>query len=1132
MSYFITNESRQTDLKHRIEQLIQHACELKFLVGFFYFSGWAELVSALKLRPDLPIKILIGLDVDRYLDHVLEVALLSDNLSNAELTDRFFASLTCALNQESLDRADFYDQVSYFLDLLETGQLEIKKTLSPNHAKLYFFKADEHVKGWLKDGEVGKFITGSSNLTRAGIHDQQEFNVEIGDYGTVAAEKYFDDLWLTAVPITADDTSRQTLAAIIRNRTQVARITPFEAYVLVLKTYLDLMQQKDIHPYVARLLEEQGYIAYQYQLDAVRQALSVIEQYNGVIIADVVGLGKTVIACMVARDLGKRGMVICPPGLMGDVHYETGWRKYLADFELRKYEWDVFSSGDLENALAYLQEDGKDIEVIIVDEAHRFRNEDTQSYELLSAICRNRQVILLTATPFNNTPADIFAMLKLFIIPGRSSLTLDENLEGHFSRYNYDIRRLSFITRYYQSKGEKKKRAEKYYREIFSAPLPVNITLVKKRTIQIAAEIRAVLEPILIRRNRLDLVQDPIYSAEMIQLSKVEDPCELFFELTPDQLDFYDRVVNDYFGEDGRFKGAIYQPFMYEKKMDSNGERLDEEGNRIFVQQRNLFDFMRRLLVKRFESSFGSFARSISNFENIHAIVLDFIDQSGGKYVLDRQLIERIYKDDPEEIEVALQEFAEKLKRLKRVPKHERVYNIADFDQKDKFLSDIKSDLELMREINSELQKLHLVDNDSKAYRLIDQIIYILNEPCLDSEPVRRIVIFTEYVDTVKHLQPLLEQAFPGKVLTVSGTLTIGLSKDVLNNFDASIPLHKQRDEYQILLTSDKLSEGVNLNRAGAIINYDIPWNPTRVIQRVGRINRIGKKVFNSLYIYNFFPTQQGADIIKSREIASQKMFLIHTTLGEDAKIFDVDEAPAPAELYRRVNSNPEEEEEESLFTDIRQKYFQIQKSHPEIIEQISHYPARVKTAKSFDENQLVVFRRKGLGLFIQTVDDTLTDKVEVESALLEDGLSRIECRLEEPLLSLSPHFWSAYEAVKLYRDPVRATGNENSLEVKAFNNLNYALEKYKQELDSYIPFMRMLIKDLREYRTIPKFTLRRLVSVDLQENRPGILHDFIRELEEIRCYLGEDYLDIIQQRSVSMKTEIIIAVENIKRGK
>src|SRR3990172_129114 len=211
--------------------------------------------------------------------------------------------------------------------------------------------------------------------------------------------------------------------------------------------------------------------------------------------------------------------------------------------------------------------------------------------------------------------------------------------------------------------------------------------------------------------------------------------------------------------------------------------------------------------------------------------------------------------------------------------------------------------------------------------------------------------------------------------------------------------------------TSDKLSEGVNLNRAGAIINYDIPWNPTRVIQRVGRINRIGKKVFQSLYIYNFFPTEKGADIIKSREIASQKMFLIHNTLGEDAKIFSVDETPTPSDLFKRVNANPEDEKEQSTLTRVRRLFFEIQSKYPELVERIKELPVRVKTAKAFSQNQLLVFRRKGLGLFIQNVDDTTLEKPEVRSPLFEEALPLIECEFDEPRLSLSPYFWKSYEA-------------------------------------------------------------------------------------------------------------------------
>lgn len=198
-------------------------------------------------------------------------------------------------------------------------------------------------------------------------------------------------------PLSETAARREQIVKIIRRQTQVAEITPFEAYALVLKTYLDLMEQKALRPQVKRLMEERGYKIYRYQEDAVQQALTVLEEYGGVILADVVGLGKSVIASWLARERNGRGLVICPPALIGDRRESTGWYKYLNDFGL--HDWDVYSLGDLEGVQRYLAQYGDDIDTIIVDEAHRFRNEDTQAYERLSQICANRHVILLTATP-------------------------------------------------------------------------------------------------------------------------------------------------------------------------------------------------------------------------------------------------------------------------------------------------------------------------------------------------------------------------------------------------------------------------------------------------------------------------------------------------------------------------------------------------------------------------------------------------------------------------------------------------------------------------------------------------------------------------------------------------------------
>jgi len=1117
---FITNEKTKT-LKKRLTELVEHSEELKFLVGFFYFSGWSQIYDSLKDRDDLEIKVLVGLSVDKQLYSILEYARESDNLTGEEKADDFFSSLKIAINSEQLDNEEFYRQVDFFVKLIEEDKLKIKKTQDPNHAKLYIFKIKEHLKGIANC----KFITGSSNLTKAGITEQNEFNVEIGDYGTEEAEKYFDELWGTAIDITEDAQRKRDLLDLIRNRSQAAIVTPFEAYVKVLKTYIDLQKQRQIKPHVSRLLEEKGYKSYSYQSDAVNQALTIIDNYNGVIIADVVGLGKSVIASMIAKNIGKRGMIICPPGLIGDKSIPNGWNKYKHDFQL--YDWEIYSSGDLEGACKYIRHYGEDIEVVIVDEAHRYRNQDTYSYELLSSICRKRQIMLLTATPFNNSPADIFSLLKLFIVPGKSRITLDENLEGRFSSYEKLLRLLSFITKNHNSTNEKKrKRSESYFKQLFGS-LPIDISAVQARSHLLASHIREVLEPIMIRRNRLDLKKDPVYSKEVTDLSEVENPVELFFDLTKEQSEFYDEVIKDYFGEEGRFTGAIYQPFSYEREIDE--DKLDEEGNRLFQQQRNLFDFMRRLLVKRFESSFGSFSQSIDNFLKVHNCVKEFLKKSKGKYVLERKIVEKAYENNPDELEEALLEYAQKLEEITET-KHNKVYEVNEFHHKDRFYENIDRDIELFKEIRSKIAKLKLVENDPKSKRLVEEVEKIVNAESHDGEPLRKVIIFSEYTDTVKHLKPIIEKLFKDSVLTVAGNIGKKQNEILLKDFDASIEASHQEDNFTILLTSDKLSEGYNLNRSGVVINYDIPWNPTRVIQRVGRINRIGQKVFDSLYIYNFFPTEQGSDVVKSRQIASQKMFLIHNTLGEDCKIFDADEIPAPAELYKRINTNPEEMEEENLLTKIRIEYNKIEKEHPEVINRVEHLPNRIKTAKGFDSYNLVVFRRKALGLFIQKSAIDKDENINVEGLLVDDAIRIIRCGCDEKRLCLSNNFWQHYEKIKQHQDKFPVAKNEISLEVKAMNNLQSALKNYMSELEKYLPFIRDLIKDLRNYHTIPKYSVRRIANLELKPEKPKELQKFIKELEMLISNLGTDYLEIVEKRVKDNRDEIIIAVENISK--
>ncbi len=1111
---FITNNARHKTLKGRLNTLLSVSAELKFLVGFFYFSGWREIYENLRKNEALQLKLLIGLQVDHLMGQVVEHGRQEAGLSQDDLFYRFLTSLGVALNNEEMDNEAFYEQVTFFLELLENGRLEIRKTLEPNHAKLYLFKLNE------QQAEIqnspGQFITGSSNLTRAGLSGQDEFNVEITDYGFADAESYFDELWERAVPLTANDSYKGRLVDFIRHKSQAAVVSPFEAYTLILKTYLDLQLQKQLKPEVERLLEERGFIKYSYQLDAVNQALSIIAAYNGVIIADVVGLGKSVIAAMVAKNIGRRGMVICPPALMGDKHAGTGWWGYIQQFRL--YDWEVESRGKLETLAATIHD--KDIEVVIVDEAHAYRNQDTAAYEALQTICRGRTVILLSATPFNNSPADIFSLLKLFIVPGKSGITLEDDLTNLFRAYNYRFKQLSDISKNHAARDKRKRdKAERTYKLLFDKRPPIDMRLVRNETKRLAGQIKEVIAPVVIRRNRLDLQKDFQYSSEVTNLSQVHDPIELFFYLSPEQSAFYDQIINTYFVEEGQFKGAIYQPFAYEKDIEDE-ESLDEAGNRTFQQQRNLYDFMRRLLVKRFESSFGAFAASIGRFIKIHELALQFIENSGGRYILDRKVMESIYREDEDRILEVLEKYEQDLLN-KKTPWNNKIYEIKTFERAEAFMQDIHNDLALFREIQKNLEKLNIVENDPKREAVFAEINEILVK-----DPGRKIIVFSEYVDTVKHLSAYLEGKLGNRLLVCEGSIGQKLARELDENFNAQYS-GEQKDVYDVLVTSDKLAEGVNLNRAGAIINYDIPWNPTRVIQRVGRINRIGQKVFDELFIYNFFPSVQGADVVKSREIAGQKMFLIHNVLGEDAKIFEPDEEPGPSQLFKRLNTNPEEEGEPTLATEIRNRYHAIATAHPEIIERIKGLPPRVKTAMHGASAQLAVLQKKGLSLFAHLIDNTMTQSFSVHPILFEEMLDYAACNIDTPRLNLSPQFWPAYQAIRAFK-PVRKTGRrEADLEIRALNNLKIALKLLDPAQEDLFNFIRSLIEDIKKYHTLSLHTLGRLGRKQLKAN-PGVEErkDIFAEIEWLANRLGYDYLERVIRKTTQQQPEVIIALE------
>ncbi|WP_159991433.1 helicase-related protein [Pelistega ratti] len=1114
MSEFITNNGNAVSVAKRVNTLISISDELKFLVGFFYFSGWSEIAESLQNNNKVVLKILVGLDTFNHMGAVVEYGLNHDGASQNEQFNTFLNSTKIALNQDILDTQEFYEQIQFFISMIEDNRLEIRKTESPNHAKLYLFHLNSeqrHIQGI-----SGEFITGSSNLTKAGLSGQQEFNVEIRDYGYETAESYFDELWEDALPITDNPKYKELLIELIHTNTLVANVSPFEAYCLVLKTYLDLYDQKDSNLNLGDLLEKLGFKKFSYQLDAVQQSLKIIEEHNGCIIADVVGLGKSVIASLIAKQLNQRGLIICPPGLMGSSYSrDSGWWEYLEKFGL--YNWQVFSRGALEQISNQIE--GKGFEVVIIDEAHYFRNESTQDYEYLSSICRGKKVILLTATPFNNSPADIFALLKLFIIPGKSSLSLDDDLESQFRSFGYIYDQLSTILKDYQSDDFKKReKVEKIYEQRIGLPLPIKIKEVQEEIKQLSEKIKHLISPIVIRRNRLDLQADYIYSKEIDELSKVRDPEEIFYYLTEEQNAFYDAVLSKYFGLNGLFTGAIYTPFLYQTKLDM--DNLDKEENRKYQHQTNLFEFMRRLLVKRFESSFGSFEKSIERFLNTHKMVRNFIHKTG-KFILDRKYLEKIKDDNLDDIETFFENYlAENINNERG-----EIYTIEDLNDKDRFLKNIDSDIQMFEDIQKQLKTLNLIANDPKQETIIEKVRELFLK-----EPDRKIILFSEYVDTVKYLESGFKKVFGDKVLICDGLVPKDLAKWLQTDFNAQFQ-GEQTNQFQILITSDKLAEGFNLNRAGVVINYDIPWNPTKVIQRLGRINRIGSKVFDELYLFNFFPSIKGASVVKSREIAGKKMFLIHNALGEDVKIFAENETPSPSNFVERINANPEEEGEINLSTKIRNLYYDISKKYPKIIKRIEQYPTRIKTAKSHTSHNLNILRKKGDSLFAQIITKK-EDKSEVKDVSIEEFLYNLECEVDEPRVKFSMNFWELYEEFKEGKVKTRNNrgASDISSEVKALDTINFFRKQLFEVRPDLVSFADALKIDLREYKTLPKYSLKKIAQIS-NTRRDDNFMLYVEELERLQKLLGANFLSEIRQKLGNRTKEVIIAVENVKQG-
>jgi len=950
---FFTNDHNQT-LLDRFKATLADTRFFDVLVGYFRSSGFYQLYES--IEPVAKTRILVGLGIDeescRVIDSYRQQTVLDfDSHSNSK--KQFQENLLREIEDSEESDQQLETGLKKFIEFLQTDspdtegdknkldngkKLEIRAFPSRNiHAKVYIgrFAPD--------DRDYGFVITGSSNFSYSGLVANREFNVELRQRRDVEyALQQFEALWSESVDISAD------FVDTVQNKTWLNdRVSPYELYLKLIYEYMqeDINLQDNIETFLP-----EGFMLLHYQQQAVIQALKKLEEYNGVFLADVVGLGKTFIAAQLLQQVKGRILVICPPVL------KNYWEESLHDFRVPA---KVESLGKLDHVLRF----GIDrFDYVVVDEAHRFRNENTHSYADLLDICRGKKIILVTATPLNNKIDDIFAQLKLFQIPKQSTIPGIPNLEKFFQDLKKRFKNLD--------------RTDPQYKEAIK---------------EVSYEIRErILKHVMVRRTRADVVNyfKDDTSSQGLVFPEMRDPKKIIYKFEGKLEHVFNRTI----GLLQTFRYARYVPLLY--YVGSKGLSEFEKQ-----QQRNVGGFMKGILIKRLESSFYAFQRSVRRFVESYERFIGMFE-SGTVYISKTvDVYDLLDNDDITELEAYVEE--------------EKAHKYQSKDFQKNFLLDLQHDLETLQQLEALWQT---VDTDPK----LDQLVENLKTDKLFSK--KQLIIFTESRETGDYLFDRLNVEFPNDVIFFSSHGGRSGSTDTTHNpalarelINASFnPNHKNpSSDLRILITTDVLAEGVNLHRANILINYDLPWNPTRVLQRAGRINRLGTE-HTEILIYNFFPTTQ-ADIHLGLEAnITNKIQMFHDILGEDARYLSDGEEIGSQELFDTLNNKKvytgenEEGDSELKYLDMMRK---IRDKNPELFEKIKRLPKKARSGRLTDTvtvNNLVTFFRIGkLKKFYCNSQGSSSEITFFEAARL------LECSSDTPRQAIPADYYHLLETNK-----------------------------------------------------------------------------------------------------------------------
>lgn len=1028
---FITNEGTN-NLLDRFNVIIKGTKFFDCLVGYFYSSGFHLISSSLEKTDK--IRILIGISTNKETFDLIQSSkgqIQLNTLSHKETKEHFSHKIVEEM-ESSEDKMEVEDGIRKFIKWLKSGKLEIRAYNKDRvHAKLYIMKFNDNMM------DYGRVITGSSNFTRAGLKDNLEFNVELkdrADYDFALNE--FEKLWKESV-----DVSEEYVETVNEKTWLNDSITPYELYLKFLYEYLKDKINADKEEIKSQDRPE-NFMDLEYQRDAVIDAKMKLEEYGGVFISDVVGLGKTYICAMLAQQLTGRTLVIAPPILL-DKNNPGSWPNVFGDFGVGGCEFE--SRGKLDSLI---ERGTSKFRNVIIDEAHDFRNESTQSYAKLSQICQGKRVILVSATPLNNSPTDILSQIKLFQNAHKSTLPHPEvrDLEKYFKKLQ---KRLNGLDR--------NKDKEEY------------LKIVQENANDIREK---VLQYIMVRRTRSSITK--YYGKDLekqgLKFPDVKDPAPAYYSFDEDLDTIFNETVELI---TKRFTYSRYTPLLYLKRKLTAMEA---------TSQRNMGKFMKILLLKRLESSFYAFKQSIGRFIYSYTKFID--EYREGNVYVSKKYINKIF----ELVEIDDMEAVEKIINEGKASR----YDSFEFDSD--FINDLENDLKVLKRINTLWKD---VDEDPKLEEFINMIY---TDPNLKDN---KLIIFTESKETACYLRKNLNKHF-GKALYFSGDSKESVRKDIIKNFDAKHP--KPKDDYRILISTDVLSQGVNLHRSNVVINYDIPWNPTRMMQRVGRVQRVDSK-FSEIYTYNFFPAGPINENISLEEAAEAKIAAFIEMLGNDSKLL-TDEEIKSHDLFSRLTSKEvitgEDEEE-----DYELKYLkflrEIRDEYPELFQRIKKLPKKARTARRNEEvSGLVTFFQKGKLRKI-----FLTKGIDSEELDFLEAAQILEAGKTEGSLNIGSQFYEylninkgEFESVFDVEEVPRSSGGSTRSK-KLMKLINAVLQIQKDFTDRDEEYVRQVL-ELLDNGVLPKAITKNLQNAINSVEDPN---DTLGILSKIRSEVPSEYL-------------------------